>query len=102
MDQISEHINSSNHKIHSYDKMSKMIVNLGSKKCENNENSLPHLTLLQNLLLMRIVDTPEKGFLNVVSKFDMRKVRKYSVNSSSTLFSCSMPAMYNRVNGAQK
>ena len=32
MDQISEHINSSNNKIHSYDKISKIILNLGSKK----------------------------------------------------------------------
>ena len=70
--------------------------------CLIYDQNLMELLLFLHLLLMRIVDTPEKGFLNVVSKFDMRKVRKYSVNSSSTLFSCSMPAMYNRVNGAQK
>ena len=34
MAQIRQHINLSNHKIHSYDQMSKMIVNLGSKKCK--------------------------------------------------------------------
>ena len=32
MAQISEHINSSNHKIHSYDQVGKMIVNLSNKK----------------------------------------------------------------------
>ena len=31
MDQISEHLNSSNQKVHSYDKTIKMIFNLGSK-----------------------------------------------------------------------
>ena len=40
MDQISENINYSNHKIHSYDQMSKIVVNLGSKKCEDKKN--PH------------------------------------------------------------
>ena len=29
MDQISQNINTTNHKIHSHDQMSKMIVNLG-------------------------------------------------------------------------
>ena len=33
MVQISEHINSSNSKIHSYYQMRKIIVNLGNKKC---------------------------------------------------------------------
>ena len=48
MDQISEHINYSNHNICDYDQMRKMIVNLGSKKDENKDNSLPQLTRLQN------------------------------------------------------
>ena len=48
MDHISEHINSSNQKNHSYDQMRKIIVSFGNKKDENNENSLPHITLLQN------------------------------------------------------
>ena len=39
MAHISEHINSQNQKIHSYDKMSNIIVNLGSKKGENKNNS---------------------------------------------------------------
>ena len=82
--------------------MRKSIVSFGNKKDENNENSLPHITLLQNWLLMSIVDTTEKGLSNVDRKFDMRKVRTYSVKSSSTLFSCSIPAIYNRINIAQK
>ena len=46
MDQISEKFNSSNHKTHSCDQMIKMIVNLGSKKGENNNNSSPQLIYL--------------------------------------------------------
>ena len=53
MDWISEHINYQNHKIHSYDLMRKMIVILGSKKGDNNDNSSPQLYCLHNLLLMR-------------------------------------------------
>ena len=51
--------------------MSKIIVSLGSKKDESNENSLPQITLLQNLLLMSIVDTTEKGLSNVDRKCDI-------------------------------
>ena len=77
MDQISEHINSSNNKIHSYDQMRKMVVNLGSKKGKNNYKSSPKLTCLQNSLLMSIVDTPEKDLSNFEGKYYMRKVRTY-------------------------
>ena len=59
MDQISERITHSNHKIHSRDQMSRIIVNLGSKKCEDNNNSTYELNHLQNLLLTSIVETPE-------------------------------------------
>ena len=38
-----------NHKIHSYDQMRKNIVNLGSNKCKNNNNS-PQLTHIQNFV----------------------------------------------------
>ena len=34
MAQISDNINSSNHKIHSHTQMGKMIVNLSNKKCK--------------------------------------------------------------------
>ena len=100
MTQISEHINSSNQKIHSYEKMSKMIVNLGSNKCE--EKTTPH----ENLIIFRIRYqslslNPEKDLSNVYRKLYMRKVRTSSINSSSKLFSCSILAMYNRVNSAQ-
>ena len=50
---------------------------------------------------MIIVDTPEKDVSNVDRKLDKRKVYTYSINSSSTLFSCSILAMYNRVRLAQ-
>ena len=48
MDQISEHINSSNHNTHSRDQISKMVVNLGSKTVKNNDNSSTKITHLQN------------------------------------------------------
>ena len=51
---------------------------------------------------MGIVDTPEQDLSNVHRKLDTRKVRTSSANSSSTLFSCSIRAMYNRVNLSQK
>ena len=60
MAQISAHINSSNQKIHSYDQTRKIIVNLSSKKYENNNNCTCQLSRLKNLLLMNIADTPEK------------------------------------------
>ena len=44
MDQISEPINSTDQKNHSYDKMRKHIVNLGSNKGDKNENSAPPLS----------------------------------------------------------
>ena len=50
MTQISQHVNSTNHKIHSYDKMSKMIVNLGSNKDDKNDDHSPQLSHLQNSL----------------------------------------------------
>ena len=62
MDHISEHINYSNHKIHSYDQMSKAIVNLDSKKWENNNNPTHKLNNIKSLLLMIIVDTPESMY----------------------------------------
>ena len=37
-----EHINYTNHKIHSYDQMRKLIVNLGSIKSDNIQTPLPH------------------------------------------------------------
>ena len=58
IDQISEHINYSNQKIHSYDQMRKMIVNLGSKKYENRNDPTCQLYHLQNLSLLSIVNNP--------------------------------------------
>ena len=82
MDQISEHIKYSNHKIHSYDQMRKMIVNLGSNKCENNNNFKRQLNHPQNLSLMSVVETPKKDVSYVDRKLDKRKVRASSIKSS--------------------
>ena len=46
--QISGHINSLNHKFHSYDQTRKMIFNSGIKKFENNNNSTCQLIRPQN------------------------------------------------------
>ena len=59
MDRITQQINSINHKIHSYDQMRKIIVNLGSIK----GNSSPKLSHLYNKLPMRVVDIPKKWFI---------------------------------------
>ena len=57
MAQISEHGNDINHKVHYHDKMSKRILNLGSKKGDNNNNLSPQLSHIYNSLLVIIVDT---------------------------------------------
>ena len=101
MDQISEHINSSNHNINSYDQMGTMIVNLSNKKCKNNNKSTGNLNHIHKLLFVIIVETPEKGVSNVDRKLDKRKIRTSLIKSSSTLFYFSIPAMYNRVHCAQ-
>ena len=101
-DQISEHMNLSNHKIHSHNKMREIIVNLGGKKFENNNNSICQLSCLQNSLLMSIVNSSEKDLWNAYRKSNMRRVQKSSVKSSSTLFSFSILAMYNIVHCAKK
>ena len=75
MAQISEHFNSSNYKIHSHDQIRKIIVNLGSKKCQNNNNTSCQLNHLYNALLMSIFDTPEKDLTNVDTKSNMRKLQ---------------------------
>ena len=51
---------------------------------------------------MSIVDTTEKDLSNVEGKEDTREVHTSSVKSSSTLFSCSLRAIYIRVHRAQK
>ena len=101
MADISEHIISSNHKICSYDQMGKMIVNLSNIKCENNNKSTGHLIQIQKSSLLVIVDTPEKDVSNVYSKSDNRKICTSLINSSSTLSSCSIRAMYNIFHHAQ-
>ena len=101
MAQISEDINSSNRKIHSYDQTRNIIVNLISKKFADRNNPTCQLNHLQNSLLMSIVDTPGKDISKVDRKLDKRKIGTSSIKSSSTLFSCSISAMWNRVHCAQ-
>ena len=50
---------------------------------------------------MSIVDTPEKDVSKVDRKLDKRKIRTSSIKSSSTIFYCSIRAIYNRVHSAQ-
>ena len=45
MDQISQNVNTTNHKIHFHDQMRKLIENLDGKRGDNNE------TLLLNFLI---------------------------------------------------
>ena len=73
MDQISKHIISSNHKIHSHYQMGKITVNLSNNRCKNNNKSTGHPNQIQKSLLMSIVDTPEKDVSNVDSKADKIK-----------------------------
>ena len=101
MDQIREHISSSILN-KSCDQMRRMVVNLCSNKFENNENSSLQLTHIHNSLLIIIVDNPEKYLSNIGEKYDMRKVCTSFVNSSSTLFSCSICTIYNGINCDQK
>ena len=75
-----------------------MIVNLGRKKGKNSNQSSPQLTRLKHSSLMSIIKTPEKYLSNVECKSDRWKARTSSVNLSSTLFSFSIRAMYNRLN----
>ena len=81
--------------------MGEMIVNLSYKKCKNKNNSAGHLNHIQKSLLISIVDTPEKDVSNVDSKVDKRKVRTFSIKSSSTLLSYLERAMHNIVHCAQ-
>ena len=70
--------------------MRKIIINLGSKKCENNNTCTFQLACINNSLLLSIVDTPEKDLSNVDQKSYMRIVRIYSLKSSSKFYSCSI------------
>ena len=70
MAQISEHINSSNQKNHSYDQMGTMIVNLSNKKCKINNKSTGNLSHIHKSFLIIMVETPEKGVSNVDRKLD--------------------------------
>ena len=51
---------------------------------------------------MRIFDNPENGLYHGEVKSVTSKAKKSSLNSSSTLFSCSLCAIYNRVHRDQK
>ena len=102
MAQVSEHINSTNQKKYSCDQIGKIIVNWGNNKVDNNYNLYPQLPCLQTLLLMRISETPDNYLSNVEGKSDTRKVHTSLIKPSSTLFSCLVRSMYNRVNCSQR
>ena len=72
---ISQHINYQNYKIISHDHTIKIIVDVGNNKCDNNYNSSPQLSTLNNSLLMRIVDTSENDLSHVEGKAVKRKSR---------------------------
>ena len=97
MDHISEYNNSLNKKILSHDQISKMVVNLGSKKCDDKYNSKCQLTCLHNLLVMSIFDTIQKYLANFDPKSEMRNLHTSSVKSSSALPSLSIHDMYSIV-----
>ena len=88
MDQISQHINSTNHKIRSYDQMSKMIVRLDSNKGEKNYDPSNKISPPHNPLLMSIVETPEKDLYHGEEKEVISKVCTLWVKSYSKLFLC--------------
>ena len=101
MDQINEQHNYTNQKVHSFDQVKTMVVNVGSEKCGNNYNSSPKISHLQNSLLMSIVLAPEKDVSCVEGKSDTSKVHIY-LEKSSKLFLCSVKSLYNRVHHCQK
>ena len=94
MAQISEHINSLNNKIHSYDQMIKMIVNVVSRKGKNNNNHTFQVKLLHNLLLVSIFDTPEKRLLSVDSEIRHEKstyiISKVTINIILFINTCNV------------
>ena len=68
---------------------------------KNSNKYTGHINNIQKVLLISIVDTPEKDVSNVDGKLDNIKIRTSLIKSSSTLISCSIRAMYNRVHCAQ-
>ena len=86
MKKWSQHINFTNHKVHSFFQTGQTIVDLGNNKGGSNNESSSKLTDIQNSLLMRIVDTPEKDVSHSEANIITRKLRTYSDNASSILF----------------
>ena len=78
-----------------------MIVNLGSEKCDNNNNSTCQLSRLQNSLLVSIVDIPEKDLSNVDLEI-IHERSTYIISKVIITFFSSIRAMYNRVIRDQK
>ena len=81
--QIIQHINTTNHKIHSDDQIRKMIVNLGSKKGDKNDDTSPKIMDQHNDLLLDIVETPERDVSHGEGNSHTRKVGTSSVKLSS-------------------
>ena len=82
--------------------MIKMIIKISRKKGNRNYFSSTEITHINNTLLIRVFETPEKYLSHGEEKSVTRKVSTYSVKSYSTVFSCSLHAMHNRVYHAQK
>ena len=59
----------------------KVIVSSGSNKGDNNDDPSPKFTHIQNSLLMRIFNIPEKDFCRGEVKLVTRKVRISLVKS---------------------
>lgn len=83
---ISQHINSTNHKIDSYGQRIKGTMNLGSKTGDWNDDSSNKLTGIQNYLLLIIVDTPKKDLSHGVGKLLTRRVHTSSIKYYSLFF----------------
>ena len=67
--------------------MGEIIVNLNNNKCKNNNKSTGHINHIQKLVLLSIVDSPEKDVSNVYSKVEKRKMFTSLIKSPSTIFS---------------
>ena len=95
MYQISQHINTTNRKLHSYNQMSRKIVNLGVKKVDKNDNLFPKVMNIQNYLLMRIIYTSKKYVSNGEGNLLTRKLHASSINYYYYLLSLSVRVIYN-------
>ena len=62
--------------------MREFIVNLGSNKGNNNDDSSPQLSRINNSLIIIVFDINERYFSNSEGKYGTREVRTSLVNST--------------------